>query len=64
MSQTKSRKIPTRKILPLFFMTRHLTPLKAILQLRPGFNHINEADLRKMEKTKGASAHPASINAL
>jgi DNA-directed RNA polymerase-3 subunit RPC5 len=31
----------------------HLTPLKAILQLRPTFDHINEAENRKIEKSKG-----------
>lgn len=31
---------------------RHLTPLKAILQMRPGFGHIDEADKRKAEKAK------------
>lgn len=34
----------------------HLTPLKAILQLRPTFDHINEAENRKIEKAKGTKA--------
>ena len=31
----------------------HLTPLEATLQLRPSFDHVNEADKRKAEKPKG-----------
>ena len=40
----------------------HLTPLKAILQLRPTFDHINEAENRKIEKAKGGKAHEEEFN--